>query len=104
VGTRHDTGGLGVLEALAIGLQVISTKQNGAAEIMTDGVGGFVLESRTVALLVERMREMMDAQAGGRMVEAALKLRPKLSQEEHVNRLLEIYESIRAGSMRGAKR
>jgi UDP-glucose:(heptosyl)LPS alpha-1,3-glucosyltransferase len=102
--TRHDPCSLVVLEALAMGLPVITTKQNGAAEIMTDGSEGFVLESRDDPLLIERMKQLLDPGLRKRMREAALALRPKLSQEEHVNRLLEIYESTRAGSMRGASR
>ena len=102
--TRHDPCSLVVLEALAMGLPVITTKQNGAAEIMTDGREGFILQSRDDPLLQEKMRQLLDAQLRMRMSEAALALRPKLSQEEHVNRLLQIYESTRAGSMRGASR
>ena len=102
--TRHDPCSLVVLEALAMGLPVITTKQNGAAEIISDGVEGFVLESRDDPLLVERMKQLMDPQTLRRMSEAALALRPQLSQERHVNRLLQIYESTRAGSMRGASR
>src|SRR5205814_4802244 len=100
--TRHDPCSLVVLEALAMGLPVITTKQNGAAEIISDGREGFVLESRDDPLLVQRMKDLMDPVVRMRMREAALALRPKLSQDEHVNRLLEIYESTRAGSMRGA--
>jgi UDP-glucose:(heptosyl)LPS alpha-1,3-glucosyltransferase len=102
--TRHDPCSLVVLEALAMGLPVITTKQNGASEIMTDGREGFVLESRDDPLLVDRMKQLLDPRLRQRMSEAALALRPRLSQEEHVNRLLEIYESTRAGSMRGASR
>jgi UDP-glucose:(heptosyl)LPS alpha-1,3-glucosyltransferase len=103
--TRHDPCSLVVLEALAMGLPVITTKQNGASEIMTDGREGFVLaESRNVPLLVEKMKQLLDPQVRKRMSEAALGLRSTLSQEEHVNRLLEIYESTRAGSMRGASK
>src|SRR5437764_4999522 len=41
--TRHDPCSLVVLEALAMGLPVISTKFNSATEIMADGVHGFIL-------------------------------------------------------------
>jgi UDP-glucose:(heptosyl)LPS alpha-1,3-glucosyltransferase len=101
--TRHDPCSLVVLEALAMGLPVITTKQNGASEIMSDGREGFVLEeSRNVPLLVERMKELMRPEVRMRMREAALALRPRLSQEEHINTLLEIYSSTGAGSSRGA--
>jgi UDP-glucose:(heptosyl)LPS alpha-1,3-glucosyltransferase len=103
--TRHDPCSLVVLEALAMGLPVITTRQNGASEIMTDDREGFVLEeSRNVPLLAEKMRQLLDPQLRKRMSDAALALRPRLSQEEHVNKLLEIYQSTRAGSIRGASR
>ncbi|MEZ0266061.1 MAG: glycosyltransferase family 4 protein, partial [Phycisphaerae bacterium] len=43
--TRHDPCSLVVLEALAMGLPVVSTRQNGACEIMTPGQHGFVLDN-----------------------------------------------------------
>src|ERR1700722_12834497 len=56
--TLYDPFANVTLEALAAGLPVITSAQNGAAEIMTDGVNGFVLPrandvSRIVALLNE---------------------------------------------------
>ena len=41
--TRHDPCSLVVLEAIAMGVPVISTVFNGACEIMSDGKHGFVL-------------------------------------------------------------
>ena len=102
--TRHDPCSLVVLEALAMGLPVITTKQNGAAEIMTDGREGFILESRDDPLFGEKMRQLLDPDLRQRMSEAAIALRPGLSQEAHVDRLLQIYESTRAGSIRGASK
>jgi hypothetical protein len=61
-----------------------------------------VLESRDDPLLAERMTLLMDGEVRKRMREAALALRPKLSQEEHINTLIEIYSSTGAGSNRGA--
>ncbi len=44
--TRRDTCSLVVLEALAMGLPVITTRQNGASEAMVDGTHGNILEPR----------------------------------------------------------
>jgi UDP-glucose:(heptosyl)LPS alpha-1,3-glucosyltransferase len=93
--TRHDPCSLVVLEALAMGLPVISTRFNGACEIMTDATHGFVLpDPSNVAALADAMRKMLDSPRRQRMSAACLELRPKLSYENHLNRLLEIYAQI----------
>lgn len=95
--TRHDPCSLVVLEALAMGLPVISTAFNGATEIMTDGVHGFVLpDPRNVDALRDRYRRMLDSEARAAMSRACFALRPELSQDHHVDKLISIYESIKA--------
>jgi UDP-glucose:(heptosyl)LPS alpha-1,3-glucosyltransferase len=95
--TKHDPCSLVVLEALAMGLPVISTKFNGACEIMTDGRHGFVLsDPADTDALAYAMRKLLDAPLRERMSNACLELRPGLSYQQHVNRLLEIYQGIGA--------
>jgi UDP-glucose:(heptosyl)LPS alpha-1,3-glucosyltransferase len=94
--TRHDPCSLVVLEALAMGLPVISTRQNGACEIMTSGEHGFVLVSADDrAGLINAMRTLCDPEARGRMHAACVALRPQLAYETHIDRLLRIYEDVR---------
>ncbi len=96
--TKHDPCSLVVLEALAMGLPVISTKFNGACEIMTDGVHGFVLDDpNDVGALADAMRKMMDPERREAMSKACLELRPKLSYEHHLDRLVGIYEKVLGG-------
>jgi UDP-glucose:(heptosyl)LPS alpha-1,3-glucosyltransferase len=93
--TRHDPCSLVVLEALAMGLPVVSTVCNGACEIMTDGVHGFVLrDPGDVQVLSDRLRQLVDLVARRRMSEACMALRPRLSQEHHVEELLRVYLTI----------
>ncbi len=92
--TRHDPCSLVVLEALSMGLPVISTASNGACEIMTNGVHGFVLpDPSDVAALSDALRAMLDDVRRQQMSNACLYLRPQLSYERHLDRLLEIYRS-----------
>jgi UDP-glucose:(heptosyl)LPS alpha-1,3-glucosyltransferase len=92
--TRHDPCSLVVLEALAMGLPVISTKQNGACEIMQSGRHGFVLEDSTnLDALAAALQQMLDPELRRSMRQACLELRPELSQQRHVERLIELYES-----------
>ena len=93
--TRHDPCSLVVLEALAMGKPVISTIFNGACEIMTDGVHGFVLKDpRDVETLKHCYQSMLVDEDRSKMARACLALRPRLSQDEHVDRLVEIYGRV----------
>jgi UDP-glucose:(heptosyl)LPS alpha-1,3-glucosyltransferase len=97
--TRHDSCSLVVLEALAMGLPVISTAFNGACEIMTSGREGFVLpDPGDVPALAEAMKQLLDPRLRQTMREAALLLRPVLSFETHLDRLEEIYRTVRLNS------
>jgi UDP-glucose:(heptosyl)LPS alpha-1,3-glucosyltransferase len=90
--TRHDPCSLVVLESLAMGVPVISTKQNGACEIMTSGVHGFVLDSaEDHSGLVNAIMQMSQKSVCESMRQACLQLRPQLSYESHLNTLEAIY-------------
>lgn len=52
----EDGFALAVAQALACGRPVITTRQTGAAEVISDGQNGYVLESRDVDGLVDRLR------------------------------------------------
>jgi UDP-glucose:(heptosyl)LPS alpha-1,3-glucosyltransferase len=91
--TRHDPCSLVVLEALAMGLPVISTRFNGACEVMTEGQHGFVLaDPGDVEAIASAMRLMLDGPARLSMHEACLALRPRLAYEHHLDELLRLYE------------
>ncbi len=98
--TRHDPCSLVVLEALAMGLPVISTRFNGATEIMTDGVHGFILnDPGDLDALASAMREMMDPDRRAAMRAACISLRPQLSYEQHLDKLESIYTAARPTSI-----
>jgi UDP-glucose:(heptosyl)LPS alpha-1,3-glucosyltransferase len=99
--TRHDPCSLVVLEALAMGVPVISTVFNGACEIMTDGTHGFVLGGpRPAVVLLERYRQMLNDAERQKMRDACLALRPRLSQKQHVDQLIAIYENAISRSLK----
>lgn len=96
--TRHDPCSLVVLEALATGLPVISTRFNGACEVMADGVHGCVLDDPSdIDALANAMTRMADAKRRADASEACLALRPVLSWDHHVEFLLGIYRREMAG-------
>jgi UDP-glucose:(heptosyl)LPS alpha-1,3-glucosyltransferase len=91
--TRHDPCSLVVLEALAMGLPVVSTAQNGACEVMTSGRHGFVLpDAADTGALAAAMRTLLDPAPREPMRSEAWSLRAELSQEKHVDRLLQAYD------------
>jgi len=93
--TRHDPCSLVVLEALAMGLPVISTVFNGACEIMTDGREGFVLRDPTdIVTLADSVKQLLDENRRNEMSAAALSLRPRLAYERHLDALEEIYRRV----------
>lgn len=99
--TRRDSCSLVVLEALASGLPVMSTRQNGATEIMISGEHGYILDGPDDPRLAESLRLMLDPDRRGRMRQACLSLRPALSWENHVAKLLDIYKKVENRKSKG---
>jgi glycosyltransferase involved in cell wall biosynthesis len=52
----EDGFGLAISQALACGKPVIATRQTGASQLITEGENGYVVESRDVDGLVDRLR------------------------------------------------
>jgi UDP-glucose:(heptosyl)LPS alpha-1,3-glucosyltransferase len=70
--TRWDACSLSTIEAGAAGLPVITTRSNGAAALIENGVTGFVLaDPEDEAALVDAMRRLLDPVLRARMGEAA---------------------------------
>jgi UDP-glucose:(heptosyl)LPS alpha-1,3-glucosyltransferase len=86
-----------------MGLPVISTIYNGATEIMTDGVHGFILKDPAdIEALAKAMRKMLDPQRRSAMRQACLALRPTLSYEHHLEQLMRIYDQAIVRRQRAA--
>jgi UDP-glucose:(heptosyl)LPS alpha-1,3-glucosyltransferase len=103
--TFYDPCSLVVLEAMAAGLPVITTAQNGAGELLTEGAGGFVIESpwaldqwsQRLTLLVRdaalrrRMGQQARAAAGGMSMEVRLRellaVLDRVARQTHVGRI-----------------
>lgn len=97
--TRHDPCSLVVLEALAMGLPVISTIFNGACEAMTSGTHGLVLsDPKDVPALAAAIGTLLDDGRRKAMSDACLQLRPALSYDHHLDELLRIYRGSKERS------
>ena len=79
-----------------MGVPVISTRNNGATEIMIDGVHGHILaDADDIDGLTNAIRDIISPQRRAALREACLQLRPKLSLEHHLDQLEAIYQRAR---------
>jgi UDP-glucose:(heptosyl)LPS alpha-1,3-glucosyltransferase len=91
--TYYDPCSLVVLEALACGLPVITTEQNGASELMADGKHGYILTSPGAeSELVAALEKMGDDGARRAMSVEAKRLGRQQTFDVHVSRLLAVFE------------
>jgi UDP-glucose:(heptosyl)LPS alpha-1,3-glucosyltransferase len=89
--TFYDPCALVTLEALACGLPVVTTRRNGAAELMQDGREGFVIDHpRNVASLAARLHHLEDPGLRARMREAAAEIGKGLGFDAHFHRLVRL--------------
>lgn len=92
--THHDPCPLVTLEALAMGVPVISTIFNGSTEYMTNGLQGQILPRVDASLFATTIYEYADPSKRQAAGTAALALRPRLDVESHVAALVELYKGI----------
>jgi UDP-glucose:(heptosyl)LPS alpha-1,3-glucosyltransferase len=95
--TFYDPCSLVVLEALACGLPVITTAQNGAGELMSNGRQGYVLSAPGArAELIASMDHMAHDPTRLAMSAEARRLGRRWTFDAHVARLLEIFQEVAA--------
>ncbi len=99
--TFYDPCSLVVFEALACGLPVITTACNGAGEVMTDGREGYVLTAPdAIQEIVAAMEHMVDDEARRLMSVHARELGLAQSFDNHVARLIKVFEEVAASKTR----
>jgi len=95
--TFYDPCSLSVTEAAASGLPPITTRWNGASELLSDGVDGFVLsDPADDAALADRMARLLDPRLRERMSEAARLLALEYPLQRNYDEILAIYREIRS--------
>ncbi|MBN2023339.1 MAG: glycosyltransferase family 4 protein [Pirellulales bacterium] len=93
--THYDPCSLVVLEALASSLPVITSRRNGASELMAEGVEGFLLdEPGDARACLDRIERLLDAPTRRRMGRAARALALRHSFARNVAEMLAVYEEV----------
>ncbi len=93
--TWYDPCSLVVLEALASGLPVVTTRYNGASELMQDGQQGYVLDDPADAhSLAARLESLLDRDLRSRMGQCARTLAEAHTLARNFRQLAATYEEI----------
>jgi UDP-glucose:(heptosyl)LPS alpha-1,3-glucosyltransferase len=91
--TLYDAFANVCLEAMACGLPVITTRLNGAADLIDNGKNGFILQTRRPEELAERIEALGSfSQIAGMGENAAVTARA-FSMEKHLAEILSLYNS-----------
>ncbi len=93
--TFYDPCSRVVLEAMAAGLPVVTTRFNGAAERVTDGREGYVIDCpRQVEALADRITRLLDEERRRACAARAPLATTDISMAEHARRVLAVYEEV----------
>lgn len=91
--TFYDPFPLVILEALACGLPIITTRWNGAASLLTDGREGYVIEDPWRAdVLRERIERLAGAPDASGIARAARRLAEKFPEEVFLEKTIDAIE------------
>lgn len=94
--TRYDPFANVCLEAMACGLPVVTTRMNGASEIIGEGAEGFVIaDPRDAGALAGAMGALAGAEARARMAGAARMKSLAFTVEANAEATLEVYRQVR---------
>jgi UDP-glucose:(heptosyl)LPS alpha-1,3-glucosyltransferase len=100
--TWYDSCSLVVLEALASGLPVVTTSHNGASELLTDGLDGYVIrDPGDWEQLADRIEMLLDPAIRARVSVAARRLAERYPLEANYRQVMALWQQL-AGRMRRA--
>ena len=101
--TFYDPCSLSVSEAAASGLPSVTTRFNGAAELLTEGVDGKVVSDPADDVeLAGAIRPLLEPGVRRRMGEAARKMALKHTLDRNCDQIVSIYQQIAGQELRAA--
>ncbi|MEO0456088.1 MAG: glycosyltransferase [Cyanobacteria bacterium P01_A01_bin.114] len=88
-----------LMEAMAMGLPVVSTCHSGIPELVEDGVSGFLVPEREIEGLADKIRDLIEnPEASAQMGQAGrLKIERDYSVEKLNDRLEKLYQDLQGG-------
>ena len=90
------------LEAMTAGLPVVTSRINGASEVITEGQNGFIVEHPVDAHeIADKIRKGLELKHSS-VRECNAELLTMFSWKEHIQKVLRIYEGLLAGSSQHA--
>ncbi|MFH0983008.1 MAG: glycosyltransferase family 4 protein [Planctomycetota bacterium] len=96
--TYYDPCSRVVLEAMTAGLPVVTTRYDGASEVIENGVNGFVVEEIDAArALADCVLRLADGDLRAKMGAEALKVTERVSMERHAQGVFDVYLEIIGG-------
>jgi UDP-glucose:(heptosyl)LPS alpha-1,3-glucosyltransferase len=100
--TYYDPCSRVVLEALILGLPCVTTRFNGAAEIMTDGHDGYVVDApNDISALADAARQLANPEHRRTIGDNGRKHREHLDMNRHVREMIQLYEDAYARKNQG---
>jgi UDP-glucose:(heptosyl)LPS alpha-1,3-glucosyltransferase len=91
----YEPFGYPVLEGMAMGLPVIASRNVGAAEIITEGESGFVVETVHEAHSLSSAIEMVRERGADAFVEASRKKACEFLWKNQIQAIMALYEEVR---------
>jgi UDP-glucose:(heptosyl)LPS alpha-1,3-glucosyltransferase len=92
--TLYDPLSNAVLEALACGLPVVTSRRCGAGELVTAHDAGFTCDATDVAAFAEAMRTLLDPGERGRRAARAPGAVAALTPQDMTQRMLDLYAAV----------
>jgi UDP-glucose:(heptosyl)LPS alpha-1,3-glucosyltransferase len=98
--TYYDPCSRVVLEAMVSGLPCVTTRWDGASEMIVDGRNGYVLaEPRDIDGLADRIERLSDPGHRTALARAARAVADRVNMKRHAAEVLAVYEELRTAKL-----
>jgi UDP-glucose:(heptosyl)LPS alpha-1,3-glucosyltransferase len=93
--TLYDACANVCIESMACGIPVITTKTNGACELIENGHNGYILETKNAEELASRIDSLEVSPERSRMGQNGASIASRFTMEKHISEVLNLYDMVR---------